>query len=167
MASVSSLPAQAGNSNVQAPTYLQGWTMAAQLSPFHKHGFRGELGERSLEAAPVLCGTKQRAAGQACRRGRGGKGAGRGFRGPGAPPRPPRAPPGQGQGSPAAHLHAPGNRASGPATRRSSGQTAQRSLAKIKRPPSPVNPEFRKASKGSLMHNSLSLYKTPPSLILL
>lgn len=71
--------------------------MAAYLSPLHKHnghvGFRGQFGERSLEAPPVLCGTKAersrsvfppRAAAGSARRGRG-------FRVPNCtPPPPPR-----------------------------------------------------------------------------
>ena len=80
---------------LRSPTYLQGRAMAAYLSPAHK-GFGGPLGQRSLEAQPVLCGTKaERGRSVFPRRGRGGKCATRAGL-PRPQPHSPRPPPGPG-----------------------------------------------------------------------
>lgn len=83
---------------LQSPTYLQGWTIAAYLPPFHKHnghaGFRGQFGQCSLEAPPVLCGTEaEKGAGQASRPRREVRGGGGACAAPTARPQATRSPP--------------------------------------------------------------------------
>lgn len=153
-------------------TYLQSWTIAAYLSPFHKHNgyvrFRGQFGQRCLKAPPVLCGTEaERGAGQALRS---RAAAGSGAAGAGLPcpqlhaPRRRAPPPPCGTAPPAWQWLRPairliswtwyrgiesGNMAWRPATnaRVPVGFISLQVSLKLKRPTSPVNPEFRKASK--------------------
>lgn len=155
-------------------TYLQSWTIAAYLSPFHKHNgyvrFRGQFGQRSLKAPPVLCGTEaERGAGQALRSGAAAGTArqGRGFRVPNC------TPPGDAHRRlPARQRHLPqpwqwlrpairlvswtwymgiesGNMAWRPATnaRVPVGFIPLQVSLKLTRPTFPVNPEFRKTSE--------------------
>lgn len=146
---------------LQSPTYLQGWTIAAYLPPFHKHnghaGFRGQFGQCSLEAPPVLCGTEaEKGAGQASRPRREVRGGGGACAAPTARPQATRSPPARRRDS--ATCLSPG-RDLGPRARPASDPGPGRRAQKLETWPRGrlLRPEFRSDSDSNHRQVTLNL----------